>query len=356
MTLRYYANAPATTLSAGITNSAISLTVASATGLPVSYPYTLIIDRGQVTEEIIEVTGGAGTTLTVTRAADDSTAFAHDAGATVEHGISARDIREANTHVNSTNGVHGLAGNVVGDTDTQALSNKDLTDPTNTFPTTLVDTTSAQTLTDKTLTAPSISDPTFTGTPVGIPPTGAVIAFAGSSAPAGWLICDGSAVSRTTYADLFAVVGEQHGAGDGTTTFNLPDLRDRSPIGVSATHPLADTGGADSVTLTTTELPAHAHTINHDHPAVSTSADAHFHTLGFEYGSNTTAGGTTVRVTDINGQTGGTGTNATASTNTDTHAHTVDLPSYTGSSGSAGSGGAFSVRNPYVAFNHIIKH
>jgi hypothetical protein len=155
MSLRYYANAPATTLSAGITNSAISLTVTSATGLPVSYPYTLIIDRGEVTEEIIEVTGGAGTNLTVTRAVDDTTAFAHDAGATVEHGISARDVREANTHVNSSSAVHGLAGDVVGDTDVQALSNKDLTDPSNTFPSTQVDTTSAQTLTNKTISADS---------------------------------------------------------------------------------------------------------------------------------------------------------------------------------------------------------
>lgn len=355
MGLRYYANAPATELTASVTNSSITLAVLSATGLPVSYPYTLIIDRGEVTEEIVEVIGAAGTTLTVDRAADDSTAFAHDAGATVEHGISARDIREANSHVNSGSGVHGLTGDVVGDSDAQALSNKDLTDPTNTFPDTVVATTGAQTLEDKTLTAPSISDPTFTGTPVGIPPTGSVIAFAGSSAPAGWLLANGQAVSRTTYADLFAVVGEDHGAGDGVNTFNLPDLRDRAPVGVSATKQLADKAGVDSVTLSTNELPVHTHTINHDHPAVGTSTDSHFHTLGFEHAANTTAGGSTERVTDINGQTGGTGTNATASTNTDSHNHTVDIPFYSGSSGSAGGGGSFSVQNPYVALNYIIK-
>ena len=54
-------------------------------------------------------------------------------------------------------------------------------------------------------------------------PTGAVMAFAGSSAPEGWLVCDGSAVSRTTYADLFAVIGTTYGSGDGNTTFNLPE-------------------------------------------------------------------------------------------------------------------------------------
>lgn len=56
-------------------------------------------------------------------------------------------------------------------------------------------------------------------------PTGSVIAFAGQTAPSGWLLCQGQAVSRTTYADLFAIVGTTYGTGNGTTTFNLPDLR-----------------------------------------------------------------------------------------------------------------------------------
>jgi microcystin-dependent protein len=58
-------------------------------------------------------------------------------------------------------------------------------------------------------------------------PKGTVIAFAGNSAPAGYLICNGAAVSRTTYAGLFAVIGTTYGAGDGSTTFNLPDLTDK---------------------------------------------------------------------------------------------------------------------------------
>lgn len=69
-------------------------------------------------------------------------------------------------------------------------------------------------------------------------PTGSVIPYAGASAPsatlsgvAGWLLADGSAVSRTTYATLFAVVGTTYGAGDGSTTFNVPDLRGRMPMG-----------------------------------------------------------------------------------------------------------------------------
>jgi microcystin-dependent protein len=74
---------------------------------------------------------------------------------------------------------------------------------------------------------------TLTGTTVNLSLgiTGGVIAYAGSSAPAGWLLCAGQAVSRTTFADLFAVTGTTYGVGDGSTTFNLPDLRGRVPAG-----------------------------------------------------------------------------------------------------------------------------
>ena len=65
----------------------------------------------------------------------------------------------------------------------------------------------------------------------GLNVTGIIIAYGGSAAPAGFLLCDGSAVSRTTYADLFAALGTTWGAGDGSTTFNLPDLRGRSALG-----------------------------------------------------------------------------------------------------------------------------
>ena len=62
-------------------------------------------------------------------------------------------------------------------------------------------------------------------------PTGSMMAYAGSSAPSGWLLCAGQAVSRTTYAALFSAISTAYGTGDGTTTFNLPDLRGRIPAG-----------------------------------------------------------------------------------------------------------------------------
>lgn len=75
---------------------------------------------------------------------------------------------------------------------------------------------------------------------------GTLFAFAGDTAPAGYLLCDGSAVSRTTYANLFTVIGVTYGAGNGSTTFDLPDLRERVPLGRLAggvTTALGSTGG-----------------------------------------------------------------------------------------------------------------
>ncbi|GAB5388874.1 MAG: tail fiber protein [Alphaproteobacteria bacterium] len=89
--------------------------------------------------------------------------------------------------------------------------------------------------------------------------------FAGSSAPSGYLLCDGSAVSRTSYADLFAVIGETWGAGDGSTTFNLPDMRGRVAVGSGTgtgltARALAETFGEEEHTITEGETGSHAHT------------------------------------------------------------------------------------------------
>lgn len=102
--------------------------------------------------------------------------------------------------------------------------------------------------------------------------TGEIIAYSGSSEPQGWLFCDGRAVSRATYATLFAVIGETYGVGDGGTTFNLPDLRGRIPMGLDnlggtsanrVTASEADTlGGASGFeehTLLVEEMPSHQH-------------------------------------------------------------------------------------------------
>lgn len=91
-------------------------------------------------------------------------------------------------------------------------------------------------------------------------PTGSVIPFAGKTAPTGWLMCQGQAVSRTTYAQLFSVIGTTFGSGDGSTTFNLPDLRGRVAVGVdSDANFLGTTAGEKVVTLSIDQIPTHSH-------------------------------------------------------------------------------------------------
>jgi microcystin-dependent protein len=108
-------------------------------------------------------------------------------------------------------------------------------------------------------------------------PVGSVMPFAGATEPDGWLLCYGQAVSRTTYAALFAVISTTYGVGDNSTTFNLPDLRGRviagqDDMGGSSANRLTNqsgglngdtlgaTGGAETHTLITAEMPAHTHT------------------------------------------------------------------------------------------------
>lgn len=112
-------------------------------------------------------------------------------------------------------------------------------------------------------------------------PTGAVLSYAGSSAPSGYLLCYGQAVSRTTYAALFAAIGTTYGDGDGSTTFNIPDYRGRVGAGkddmggVSANRltdqsggvngdVLGDTGGSETHSLTSAQNAPHTHSISYE--------------------------------------------------------------------------------------------
>jgi len=96
---------------------------------------------------------------------------------------------------------------------------------------------------------------------------GSLMLFAAVTAPAGWLICDGSAVPRAEYSVLFGVIGTTWGAGDGSSTFNVPDLRGRVPVGSGtgtglSARTLAQKAGEEAHVLNVTEMPAHAHEIN----------------------------------------------------------------------------------------------
>jgi hypothetical protein len=153
-------------------------------------------------------------------------------------------------------------------------------------------------------------------------PAGMMAPYAGTAAPSGWLLCYGQAVSRSTYADLFTAISTTYGVGDGSTTFNLPDLRGRAAVGkddmggsaanritsggsgITGTT-LGASGGAQTVTLSTAEMPAHTHTVG---------------TTGCGAGSGLTGffGGTT-------------------------------------NTGSAGGGGAHQNTQPSIILNYIIK-
>jgi microcystin-dependent protein len=119
---------------------------------------------------------------------------------------------------------------------------------------------------------------------VGFMPVGVVVPFAGSTAPAGWLLCFGQAVSRITYAGLFLTISTTYGSGDGSTTFNLPDLRGRvvageddmggtaasrltaAGSGITGTT-LGASGGTETHTLTTAQIPSHRHDLQRSNAA-----------------------------------------------------------------------------------------
>lgn len=166
---------------------------------------------------------------------------------------------------------------------------------------------------------------------------------------AGWLECNGQAVSRATYASLFAALGTRFGGGDGVNTFNLPNETGRVTVGVGVGYPQDQTGGTANTTLAVANLPPHTHSINHDHPSSNTTAaGTHDHNL--------------TRVTGLGGQPGiplgnatGTVISPSGIASAGNHTHAVNIPNFSGDSGSAGSGASFTNLPPYRAVRVLIK-
>ncbi len=102
-------------------------------------------------------------------------------------------------------------------------------------------------------------------------PAGEIRMWGGNHIPDGFLHCNGQAVNRTTYADLFAAIGTTHGSGNGSTTFNVPDIRDKFIIGSSNTREVGETGGAftkthtsEGTAITEAQMPSHRHALAQD--------------------------------------------------------------------------------------------
>ena len=124
-TRRYYVNnAPQQQISAQINNAVTSLACPSFAGWPTQFPFFATLELGTASEEIVSVTNISGTTATIVRGLGGTTAITHLAGATFDMTAVAQDYDEANAHTSATAGVHGISGNVVGDSDVQTLSNK----------------------------------------------------------------------------------------------------------------------------------------------------------------------------------------------------------------------------------------
>jgi microcystin-dependent protein len=167
-------------------------------------------------------------------------------------------------------------------------------------------------------------------------PTATIIPWSDSSVPTGFLECNGAAVSRSTYSALFAIVGTTYGVGDGSSTFNVPDLQDNVPVGKSNNKAVGSTGGANTVTKTGNVAGSTANA------TLSTAQLAsHTHPSGLTLSPNpdggTRAGGLLQGKNIVN--TGSTGSG-------DGHAHNMSA-NFTGD--------ATSVLQPYLTILYIIK-
>lgn len=193
-------------------------------------------------------------------------------------------------------------------------------------------------------------------------PAGMLAPFAGAAAPSGWLLCDGSAVSRSTFAALYSALGgagSPYGQGDGSTTFNLPDTRGRVPVG-KGTHADVDTLGDNDGTALASRRVLHTHTVaSHTHPVSAEApgtgtSGSHSHGIqtdgetGHTFFTGGPYGGMPSGSTGI-GHIHGGGTDTQGS-----HSHTVNSHSHGGVSGSTAPA-TDAVGSAYLTVNYIVK-
>jgi microcystin-dependent protein len=249
--------APVALTGSGVNGSVQDLPVASTAGYPAP-PFTLGIERGTANEELCLCDSMTSTNFHVTRGFDGTTGKSHATGAIIEHCVGAVDYRDANAHIYDTSR----------DDHTQYQLRSALTTKGDLYVRGASGVLRLPVGADgTTLAADSTQTQGLKWTTLNVIPPGALWAYGGATAPAGWLLCDGSTVARTTYAALFAIVGTQFNTGgEAGTDFRVPDLRGRAAIGKGqgtglVNRTLGARGGEESHQLITSEIPSHGHAI-----------------------------------------------------------------------------------------------
>lgn len=198
-------------------------------------------------------------------------------------------------------------------------------------------------------------------------PTGSIIMYAGSTAPASgeWLLCDGTAVSRTTYASLFATIGTTYGSGDGSTTFNVPDMRQRFPLGKAVSGTGSTLGGTGGNIDHNHTLPAHYHGMGTGADLAAVSNGAHTHTISDPAASGGAFSEFFTKYNGVNGDVGG-GNNGTkydlgsvaiqtTSNGAHTHSMTGSIGLVTGGVDGNATMGSGASNPPFLTVNYLIK-
>lgn len=186
-------------------------------------------------------------------------------------------------------------------------------------------------------------------------PAGSILAYAGTDAPEGWLLCDGAEVSREDYALLFSLIGTAFGEGNGSSTFNLPDMRGvfLRGAGANGTMRKADETPYDGGELGTKREDSagpHTHDIDHDHPSFNISGGKHYHRIGpVLHFSNSGS--------DSNGE-NGSGAKVDRTATDGAHTHTVDVPAlgHTDSGSAEGPRSGDETAPASVSVHYIIKY
>lgn len=182
-------------------------------------------------------------------------------------------------------------------------------------------------------------------------PPGTILMFVTATIPAGYLLCDGSAVSRTVYSMLFAVVGITYGSGNGSTTFALPDFRSRTPIGSGTGTGLTPrtvgvVGGTETTTLTIAQMPVHSHS-GYTGFMDRNASHLHYTYTGNVDDGNWGGGPAGSQYPPSDGDARYPSNNVTQSTNTD-HAHALSIDN-------AGGGAAHNIMQPFIGVAFIVK-